>query len=263
MNTTSAVLLEAAGLGPGGKGRIICPTCGGGRTKERSLSISVDEAGTARWHCFRAACPESGTRSQGRLVRTRHTPHEQTARPYRGELQPLDEAWEEFLAEKIGWTQQHIAMARPRYAVEDGRVAMPIYGPTGARRGWALRSYSGAEPKALTRMDVPEPHMSYYRFHGPEDLVLVVEDIPSAVRAGMYVNAVSLCGTGAGPDYVNEIAEHYRRVVWALDADALGLAVERHRENALMFDESSVCVLDKDIKDMAEDEVAALLGEYV
>ncbi len=258
MTTTSDILMEASGLEAGERTRINCVSCGG---SGKTLTISRMDDGTIVWNCYRASCAERGANGGGRLVRTRHTPRQQTVRPYRGALERLNDEQVEFLYESIGWDGQHIAMARPLWAPEELRYAFPIYGPMGVRRGYVLRSYHpDATTKALTRMDEAEPHMSWYRYHGDENEIVVVEDIPSAVRAARYMNALALCGTGCGPDYANEIAAHMQNVIWALDADATSLAIKLHRGNSLLFRGSRVLPLECDIKDMAEADVAALLG---
>ena len=166
----------------------------------------------------------------------------------------------EFLWGKVRFSDAHLRTSRARWAPEEKRVAFPIFGPMGTRRGWMLRSYDpGAWNKARTHMDCGEPHMSWYASR-PTGVLLVVEDIPSAVRAAQYVDALALCGTGCGPDYVQEIAAHKRRVVWALDADATHNAVKLARANQLLFEDSGVLVLTRDIKDMEENELKDLLG---
>lgn len=261
-STTTEILLEASALGPGERMRTICPACRGGQSSEHSLSIRVADDGAILWNCFRASCDTIGAKWGTRVVRTRHTPREQTIRPYTGELRYCTDEELAFLEETIGWTEEHLPIARPLYAPKERRYAFPVFGPTGARRGYVLRSWQGnTKYKALTRMDVAEPHMSWYK-RDSESPVVVVEDIPSAVRAARYVNAVSLCGTGCGHDYLNELSAHTRRVMWALDADATSLAIQLHRKGSLLFDESRVLVLTKDIKDMDEADVAVLLGGY-
>lgn len=263
MNTTNEILMSAAGLEPGEQMRVLCPSCRGGNSGEHSLSLTVDESGGVLWHCFRAACGISGKRGGTRFVRTRHKPRREATRPFRGELTMLEDEHENTLQERIGWTEEHIAMARPRWAPEKERFAFPILGPMGDRRGYVLRSYTGEEPKALTRMDKAEPHLSWYRFRSKCPTTVVVEDIPSAVRAAKYVNAVALCGTGCGPDYANEIAAHTQDVVWALDEDATTLALKLHRRYGMLFHSSQVLPLSMDLKDMAEKDLAELLGELL
>ena len=264
----SDILLTAEGLDPRGEStRVVCPRCGGGSTKEKSLSITREPSGLVLWQCFRDGCTEhgasggEGTRRLSAAASTsknRRTPNK--VRPYRGSLERLTESQLDFLANKIGWIGPHIDIARPLWAEEECRYAFPIFAPMGDRRGYVLRSYDpGQDVKALTRMDRSEPHMSWYRYNGPDNLLLIVEDIPSAVRAARYVNSLALCGTGVGPEYAGEISAYYKNVVWALDEDALATAMKLHRKYAMWFDSSRVLPLTKDIKDLEEEEVQELL----
>ena len=181
-------------------------------------------------------------------------------RPFEGKLFELTPEWEKYLADELGFDVSHLHVARARVA-EDGRIAYPILSPLGTRRGYVLRSYDGGEPKALTRMDVEEPHSSYYTASKWEKKpeVWVVEDIPSAIRAARYVDCVAACGM-PNDSVVNELAAHYRQVVWALDADATAQALRIHREYAILFEKSRVEVLDTDLKDMEEDELCQRLS---
>jgi twinkle protein len=44
-------------VGPGRSEQVICPRCGGGRTRERSLSVKIDDDGLgAVWQCHRGKC---------------------------------------------------------------------------------------------------------------------------------------------------------------------------------------------------------------
>jgi hypothetical protein len=258
MTTTSDILMEASSLEAGERTRITCITCGG---SGRTLTISRMDDGVIVWNCYRASCEERGANGGGRLVRTRETPRQQTIKPYTRSLERCDDASEEFLLDAIGWEEDHVEMARPLWAADDLRYAFPIYGPTGIRRGYVLRSYAEhATTKALTYMESAEPHMSWYRHNGPTSDVVVVEDIPSAVRVARYANALALCGTGCGPDYANEIAAHVQNVTWALDADATSLAIKLHRKHSLLFYGSRVMPLPCDVKDMDEADVAARFG---
>jgi hypothetical protein len=132
----------------------------------------------------------------------------------------------------------------------------------GVRRGYVLRSYeSEVRPKTLTRMDVEEPHLSFYHEHSMLPCI-VVEDIPSAVRASFYLNAVALCGTGCPANYANEIAAHYPNVVWALDQDATAESIKLTRRYNLLFDSSATLPLPCDLKDMGEAQIASLLSPF-
>ena len=252
------VLLEADNLANGETLRTMCPWCQGGTRGERSLSITRDDRGLV-WQCFRTKCGRRGATNSVAAPRVRQQPRQTTVRPYLGPLSYLTEEQEQFLEGRIGWTELHRTIGRPMWAEEKGRYAFPIFGPLGQRRGYVLRAYDGSEPKALTRMELEEPHISWYVGRREPSDVVVVEDIPSAVRIAPYRNSASLCGTGLGPDYALELAAHTRRIVLALDADATAEAIRVAGKYRLMFESVEIMVLDQDFKDMDESLVRTKL----
>lgn len=262
--STQEVKLLATEVEDGQTIRFTCPYCMGGNGSERSLTITRDGDGVV-YNCFRANCSLGGGAYGGTgasLVRTNldTLPRKRKRTPYEGSLAPLSDEWIEYLSDTIGITDEHRDRARPVYAPEEHRVAWPILGPMGRRRGWVLRSYSlGVEPKAMTRMDEDEPCTSFYQTKNSSKYCVVVEDIPSAVRASAYLNAVSMNGSGLGPDAVAEIAAHHRKVVWAFDEDATLKACKHHTKYALYFEDSWVLPLTKDLKNMTEAELKETL----
>lgn len=252
------VRLIASALDEGEQTREVCPFCQGGRSGERSLNVTIRD-GLILYNCHRASCDEQGAIGSNRVVRTTQKERKRPVR-FEGELTHLPEEWVDYLERKIGFTVDHLNVSGAMLAVGENRVAFPIYGPMGIRRGWVLRSYEPFEQrKAMTYMDVPEPHLSYYRQNNSPHVV-VVEDIPSAVRASMYADSVALCGSGCSTDYAGEIAAHYRHVVWALDQDATAQAIRLMRQHALLFETSKVLVLQEDLKDMKEEELCTIIG---
>ena len=253
--SVAEVRLLASELGEGDQIREVCPFCEGGSKGEKSLNVTVKD-GVILYNCHRASCPDGhGAITGNRVVRTTRKEKKRKITPYEGELDYLPEEWLDYLDKKIGFKQWHITESGAMLAVGENRVAFPIYSPMGLRRGWVLRSYEPtAYIKALTRMDVDEPHLSYYRPNN-SPLVVVVEDIPSAVRAARYVDSVALCGSGCSLDYASEISAHYRHVVWALDEDATAQSLRLMRQHKLLFETSRVLVLQEDLKDMKEDDL--------
>jgi twinkle protein len=78
---------------PGGTARVLCPVCNGGKARELSLSLKIDEDGMgATWQCHRGTCPSSpgwGRVDDGRAGRLRaDAPPPQTRRPEVVPVQP-------------------------------------------------------------------------------------------------------------------------------------------------------------------------------
>jgi hypothetical protein len=253
----SNIALEAEALSEGESVRIHCETCQG---TVPTLAITRKEDGTIVWQCFRAICDERGARHQGGGYHKSGAPREKPKHVrYTGDLRELDRLDCEFLEETVGFDAAHVRTAQVRYAEEEDRFMFPIIGPAYQRRGYVKRTWDNfVRTKALTHLEVDEPHLSWYR-PWDEGETIIVEDIPSAVRASRYMNAVALCGTACGPEVINEIAQNARRVVWALDEDATNQSVRLWRMHSLLFDASRVLVLNKDLKDMTEEELQEVL----
>ena len=250
------IILSASSLELGETMRMPCPRCQG---KGSTLSVTMKEDGVLVWQCFRAACQERSAHGGGRTHSTSPRKMEPRFTPYAGALRDCEERELEFLHRIVGWTEEHILRARPVWAIDEGRFAFPILGPLGVRRGWVLRSWAPGEwTKALTRMDEDAPHMSWYPGPGTTHTV-IVEDIPSAVRAASYRPSIALCGTGCGLAYALEIAEHTQHVIWAFDEDATTQATAQCRRHSMLFESSCVMPLSMDLKDMSEPALRATL----
>ena len=242
-------------LEPGTTIRELCPRCNGGSSNELSLSITKDEDGQLVWQCFRASCDERGGTGGGET-------HSVVTKPKRkvftgrvrdlseAELQRIAELWYIVDPENWWWTDAHM-----------GRVAMSIRSPKYTHRGWVLRDiYGRSKVKALTYVDEGEEALSWYKtdLYAP---TVVVEDLPSAIRASVYVNAIALCGTGVGLSRAEEIRKYATLpVIIALDQDATQEAFRIAHKWSLLWGDVQVLPLQKDIKNMTETELEALLG---
>ena len=141
-----------------------------------------------------------------------------------------------------------------------GRIAMSIRAPKGTHRGWVLRQRRG-QNKALTFVNDGEVSLSWYK-EQPFAPTVIVEDIPSAIRASTYVNSVALLGTGIGTAQATEIAAYGSgNIVLALDQDATALSFKWARKYSLLWGDVKVLPLKKDLKNMTEDALKELLSE--
>ena len=259
MSTTSYILLEAANLSTGENIRVLCPSCRGGATEEVSLSITLCEDGVLRWQCFRTKC----SLGQGTVSYSPNIPRTKSAtdRPkvkatFEGETMNLRASYAE-------WIMKHWGIEDPPYwyytPEMGGRIAMSIRSPKFTHRGWVVRDIKGtALKKALTYIDEGEQGLCWYKTH-KDAPTLIVEDIPSAVRASKYLNTCALLGTGIGLDRAVEIADNSTSVIVALDQDATSQSFRLAKKYSLLWGDVKVLPIKKDFKDMTEDEICQIL----
>lgn len=257
MNYREEITLLSEGMGLGETIRVLCPACGGGSSKERSLTITLRESGLV-WNCFRTNCPMSPGREGGVLPSNFKTPALKKNKEFDGRLSPLKESHLKRVQDLWGITDPPYWWWTVDYG---GRVAMSVRSPLYRHRGWVLRSVTGGTPKALTYIDNNEEALSWYKKEKGAPTVLV-EDIPSAVRAAQHVNAVSLLGTNVGLGRAEEIAQYAPRpIVIALDQDATDQAFRIAHKWGLLWDNVIVLPLEHDLKDLNDQELCTKLSK--
>lgn len=247
----------------------VCPFCRGGTHGERSLSVG--RTGTFLWwRCHRASC---GIRGKHALYG--YTDEPVTNDDKRGRVRefvrrdiPLPLKRE--LSERYHIQPETMDLARwlytPDYDGHGPRVIFPIFSPTGRVRGEQFRSYTGALPKGLTNVELAENGICWYKFRKYGKILVVTEDIPSALRvAQANVDALSLLGTTLNLDRILEIRdEEYTRVWLSLDRDATGMAVKYMREFSQYLPAMRLKALEgADIKDMSPEEFDLYINEVL
>lgn len=254
-----------------------CPAC-----SKKKLSVTNKDGAGYLYNCFRASCGfkgylplHNGTSLVRELPIASGT---QRVNRYTKPLFPLDDDAREVLYRKIGFTNYHIEQSGVRLAEpnpwEPARCAFPIYDANKGLKGYVLRSYAPhVRTKALTFMENSEyTRSSWYRRMSPDPqtfadttiqncwtafnsgAVILVEDIPSAVRLSLYSDTIALLGTTLDTRDIKNITDKYRKIVIALDADATVQALRLHRVLG-MWRPTYVWELPKDIKDMTEQEL--------
>lgn len=88
---------------------------------------------------------------------------------------------------------------------------------------------------------------------------MLVEDQLSALRLAPHVHAVALLGTNVSDAKVAEYKDKYKRIILSLDNDATYEAIKLtlRLRGALPI---NVMGLEKDIKNMSDDEFESYLG---
>jgi hypothetical protein len=253
--------MVAASLAPDAKtDHYRCPVCNGGESGEKSFIVFRTDEGYG-WKCWRASCDAKGfirdsmPRSVDRLLRPARA-----GNIFSGKTRRLSDKEKGYLRHKLGFTQYHINTSGVLMA-DSGRYVFPVYSPSMAIRGHVLRSWTSS-PKAVNRMKANQPCISWYLGHGDLPLI-VVEDIPSAVRASLYTNSVALLGTSLTDQYLEEISAQTTRVIWALDNDATTKSTKMAKDSRLLFDESRVVILQQDLKDMSESDLSRLIEDIL
>ncbi len=140
---------------------------------------------------------------------------------------------------------------------------MSIRTPKYSHRGWVLRDIEGhSQSKALTMLDPLATPLSWYRNRNLSSRgTILVEDIPSAVRASKYINACALLGSGAGVERASEIDRVATRPIYiALDQDATkGSFAMWHKWSLTWGPGCTVMPLRFDLKDLQEKDLERLL----
>lgn len=264
----AAVATEAMTLEPGQTLRVVCPFCGGGSDGERSMAITLNaDNGLILYICFRGHCGESGVigNGGGSLVYKRSPP---AFTPYeRGDVVPVS-------AKRVpSWVREQLAKWRIRpeevthwfYSPAEDRILMPVHGPLYELRGYVRRGPPDRKPKVLTGLvDNTQPFQGWHLRDTPRTHLILVEDVPSAYRLMLNdAEAVALTGCTPSDDALDEIVrvarQRKQQVVWALDPDATSKAIKYSSKVSLRV-ASRVLVLDKDIKDMTDEEIYECLN---
>jgi len=235
----------------------LCPACGGGHSKEKSLTVSRRKSRLV-WRCWRDGCQSVGMCNDGGSLIVKHVTKQTKWLNYRLRKIPEDRC--ELLQNKVCnrllddclWTDDL-----------GGRYAFPVYDASGSLKGRVLRSYDkdSAHTKAL--IDVGDYTGCAWSVNGEHpDIVMVVEDIPSAARCATEpgVTGCALMGTHISDGKAEDIKDSKaRRYYICLDPGALSSAV---RQTVMLRNSLPLTVipLSKDIKDMSPEEFEALMA---
>jgi len=163
------------------------------------------------------------------------------------------------MPKEITLTEQELIDQHVRYAVDRDTVVYPIFDVVGHEVGVVDRSYKGRSPKALSYWfkDVPKVHFPLTSLR--TEACVVVEDIPSSIKLVPYINSVALLGTNITSDCLTHLSHLYEVLIIILDEDATAKALEMEKQYRLFFKAVVVVPAQKDIKNMTDKEIKALL----
>lgn len=265
MNEQDYIELEYSGLHDGEtRAGELCPSCRGGRTGERTLSVTRD-GGTLLWRCHRAQCSFTGgtgsrsTSTDGAFTR----PVEARGTVGRGYLRTsasLPEVQRQLLATQLHITDEHITRWQLGWNEQEQKVVQPIRDRHGNDLGAALRVPPGDKRQPKSKSHTEEGAMAWHVNPTTPGLI-IVEDIYSAIRAADYISSVALLSTYLNDERVDAIrASGLSPVYLALDGDVYPQIiryVQQFRSRLPMIPVKLPC----DLKNMEPQELEAFMKE--
>ena len=225
---------------------ILCPSCNGGRTRERSFHLWTNRAGAPMGTCYRASCGYVGPAD-------RFAPAPVDPEP--APREPLGSTHRDWLLRRV-----LPPVVRRLGAFSDGpRLGLPVYSPSGEDVGHVSRAVDGSRPKALDHTPVGYALGSWYT--GAKSVAVLVEDQLSAASVPVYTQytGVALLGTNISDQLANHLRK--RKVILALDPDALERATKLYFKYRSVMDIRLARIQD-DLKNLTPQQRAEQLERY-
>lgn len=245
----------------------LCPECGGGRSKERSLRVSRHD-GRLSARCYRDSCQWKYRQGGYAFVQPVGVQIPKELEPFRVvNNRPLTDEEKDRMSTLFNVEQGMFDWARWSH-VDDcntrgPRFVLPILRPDGTVRGKTYRSWDGHLPKAQINKLADENMMCWYKPKPYGKVLVVVEDQPSALRiAGAGVDALSLCGTLLNDARLAEIKQQGHDRVWlCLDQDATTSAIKLMASFRMRYAQLKIKTIKKDVKNMSVEEFNTYIRE--
>ena len=255
--------VEGLSIAPEGRLRMDCPACG----KKNTFSVS-DTGGERLWYCFHADCNARGR--TGFRVRKDAPYH-----PLLKKMQPfckpdVNQAFElpetfvaisrepaaESYVKRVSAYDAYLAgrvdirydfrMNRVVYLIKDGRNTVDAAG----------RSLANIKPKWWRYGKSGNPFVC-----GTSRIGVILEDCASACSVSNILSGIALLGTNLQDSHL-PFLRRYDRLLVALDKDATQKAFQLVRQ-LQAHRPTSLVVLNKDVKDMTDDERRNTFKKYI
>jgi len=255
-------------LGLGQTDTVVCPFCKEDWLQQgkpslwkpsKSCSITKEHTGVL-YHCFRAGCSRGSGFIPGVIDYKQVKTKKFTAQEYNPETVALSKSQIEYLSTSMYMTTAEIRQAGIVFSPERSSYIFPIFNVNGYTVGCVDRDFTGKRvPKAITYWFNDCPKLHFVRTVGTSTL-LIVEDIPSCIRAGTYIDSCALLSSNINVEQARHIASYYKDIIIALDNDAFNKAIQLKRKYSFYFNSIMLLHLTKDIKNMTDKEARELLG---
>lgn len=253
---------------------LVCPSCGGGDSGERSMLIYCTAEGLF-YKCYRVKCSLKGKVGAMGYRPTTNKVRKPKLHTRMLDPEPLPDDVLDWWLDYFWWADEEMLMINGVLWSEPlERVLYPIKSLTGTHEGYLARLYDdlvlnesnlrGSKAKAYYNTLLKDyrltcmmtPHMAQF-----EDYCVVVEDYPSALRINTEIPCVALSGTSVQEPTLMELVKGgKRKVCFVLDADATAKAAQIVYNYGLHFEHLTfVPLYGKDPKDMEDDDFKVLV----
>lgn len=206
----------------------LCPFCHGGDHEDKSFSVSRKEDGNIVYICHRNKCNRSGVCTpDGTSIMKIHTKTREH-KIFSDPTETLADQQYRFFEKVYGIKQDEIEKAGFLWVPERQAVWQPVKAPDGHFRGIVVRRYQDKAMWSYKDKDCPRDPLIAW-FPGPmkfdANLVVIVEDMLSALKFSRWHTAVAINGIGLSPEAVVELMQWSKHQYLCLDADAITTAL--------------------------------------
>lgn len=262
MKEINELRLHASGMFRGETvGGISCPWCRGGRNKDKSFSLTKRIDGLVLFICHRAKCGRHGRLNHGEILLNEEQASPFVPREYLEDTRVLTTAEYTSLYASYGLSPADIMDHRLAMEVRSGRLVIPVMSPKLKLRGYEARLMPDVEseaPKTLHYKEIDEPWLGW--FAGPtQGVVVIVEDVISAIRVSSLYTSASLMGSHITMDDMMELVGYTDDLVLCLDRDATAKSLKFKQRFQYVAPKLEVRILENDLKYSSDDEITRLV----
>jgi len=252
-----------------------CPFC---LKQNGDFAVTRTEDGLL-YKCFRVACDSKGFipsnlgewNSREFLPFNSSTVRKTEEYPYESHIINLNESQILYLQNKFELTNEEIILNKIKWCDKTERIIYPILSQNGNTKGYVSRYYKELSGKKYdgvkSRTYWINRSNNYYNVSFPyrreydvKNIFILVEDIVSSIRMARYEQSIALLSNSIPTNAMSLLSG--KDVIIVLDNDAISHALKIKHRYSLFFKSCRVIPIDKDPKDMNDDELVKKVISY-
>ena len=247
---------------------IQCPFC---LKQNGDFAVTRVEDGLL-YKCFRVACDSKGfiPSNLGEWNSREFLPIYSSAvrkteeYPYESHIINLNENQILYLQNKFELTNEEIILNKIKWCDKTERIIYPILSQNGNIKGYVSRYYKELSGKKYDGVksrtywinrsnNYFNVSFPYRREYDVKNIFLLVEDIISSIRMARYEQSIALLSNSIPTNAMSLLSG--KDVIIVLDNDAISHALKIKHRYSLFFKSCQFIPIDKDPKDMSDDEL--------